>query len=147
VSFSLDNSIIHALHRATQAANDIFAKDQPAYGLTPRQLAVLVSIAENEGGNQRSVVDRTGIDRSTLAEVMRRLQRKGLLARRRTKDDARAYAVRLTGAGRALLQDAGEKALRTEERLVAALSSQDRQDLIRLLDVVAASASNVYASE
>ena len=58
--------------------------------LTPRQLAVLVTVAQNEGLSQTGLVDRTGIDRSTLADIVRRMQRKGLLQRRRTKEDARA---------------------------------------------------------
>ncbi|MFZ1102753.1 MAG: helix-turn-helix domain-containing protein, partial [Hyphomicrobiaceae bacterium] len=41
-------------------------------------------------------MNRTGIDRSTLADIVRRLTRKGLLQRCRTNEDARAYAVRLT---------------------------------------------------
>jgi DNA-binding MarR family transcriptional regulator len=42
--------------------------------LTPRQLAVLVTVANNEGLSQTGLVDRTGIDRSTLADIVRRLQ-------------------------------------------------------------------------
>ena len=72
--------------------------------LTPRQLAVLVTVANNEGLSQTGLVDRTGIDRSTLADIVRRLQRKGLLQRRRTKEDARAYAVKLTDEGRRVLR-------------------------------------------
>jgi DNA-binding MarR family transcriptional regulator len=56
----------------------------------------------NEGLSQTGIVARTGIDRSTLADLVRRLQRKGLLQRRRTKDDARAYAVKMGDASCAL---------------------------------------------
>src|SRR4029078_790282 len=105
----LARSRIHLLHRAGQCAGDIFHAEMKVDGLTPRQLAVLVTVSQNEGLSQTGLVERTGIDRSTRANLSRRMQRKGLLQRRRTKEDARAYAVKLT--------DEGRKALRTAEPL------------------------------
>ena len=103
----LARSPIHLLHRAGQCAGDIFHAEMKVDGLTPRQLAVLVTVAQNEGLSQTGLVERTGIDRSTLADIVRRMQRKGLLQRRRTKEDARAYAVKLTDEGRKALRTAG----------------------------------------
>ena len=96
----LDRSPIHLLHRAYQSAGDIFKAEMKVDGLTPRQLAVLVTVGQNEGLSQTDIMDSTGIDRSTVAEVVRRLLKRGLLKRRRTKEDARAYAVKLTIEGR-----------------------------------------------
>ena len=92
--------------------------------LTPRQLAVLVTVAQNEGLSQTGLVDRTGIDRSTLADIVRRMQKKGLLQRRRTKEDARAYAVKLTEEGRRVLRAAEPLAKRVDERILDALPEQ-----------------------
>jgi DNA-binding MarR family transcriptional regulator len=66
----------------------------------------MAAIKAHPGGSQTDLVGLTGIDRSTLADVVRRMQKKGLLQRRRTKEDARAYAVRLTDRGAALLPEA-----------------------------------------
>jgi DNA-binding MarR family transcriptional regulator len=74
--------------------------------LTLPQLVVMAAIKAHPGGSQTDLVGLTGIDRSTLADVVRRMQKKGLLQRRRTKEDARAYAVRLTDRGAALLPEA-----------------------------------------
>jgi DNA-binding MarR family transcriptional regulator len=65
-------------------------------GLTVPQLAVLVTVVENEGLSQTDLVERTGIDRSTLADIVKRLKGKGQLPRKRTKEDTRTYAVKLT---------------------------------------------------
>ncbi|MGH9810564.1 MAG: MarR family winged helix-turn-helix transcriptional regulator, partial [Terriglobia bacterium] len=91
--------------------------------LTPRQLAVLVTVAQNEGLSQTGLVDRTGIDRSTLADIVRRLQKKGLIQRRRTKEDARAYAVKLTDEGKRVLRTAEPIARRVDDRILDALPS------------------------
>jgi hypothetical protein len=92
----LARSPIHLLHRAHQAVGQIFTIGMQTNGLTARQLAVLVAVVENEGLSQTDLVERTGIDRSTVADIVKRLKGKGLLQRKRTKEDARAYAVKLS---------------------------------------------------
>jgi DNA-binding MarR family transcriptional regulator len=99
-------------------------------GLTPRQLAVLVTVSNNEGLSQTGLVERTGIDRSTLADIVRRMQRKGLLQRRRTKEDARAYAVKLTEEGRRVLRTAEPLARRVDDRILDALPGKQRDQFI-----------------
>ncbi|MEQ1696169.1 MAG: MarR family transcriptional regulator [Hyphomicrobiaceae bacterium] len=147
MTYTLDTSLLHLLHRAAQSANDLFAKEQSEGGLTSRQLVVLAAIAENEGLSQTGIVSRTGVDRSTLADVVRRLLKKGLVVRRRTKDDARAYAVKLTTEGQNLLADAGATAMRTEEKLLSGLSASNRRDLIRLLRTLADTAAGSEPSK
>ena len=56
-------------------------------------------VAEEEGLTQTDLVERTGIDRSTLADIVARLLGRGLIQRRRAKEDARAYAIKLTAQG------------------------------------------------
>ena len=124
------HSVVHLLHRASQCAADIFAAEVAEADLTPRQLAVLVAVAGDEGASQTKLTDATGIDRSTLADIVRRLHRKGLLQRRRTREDARAYAVKLTDAGRRVLSVAGPAARRVDERVVGALSAKQREALL-----------------
>ena len=73
----LTRSPIHLLHRASQVVEEIFTAEIEIDRLTPRQLAVLMTVAQNEGLSQTGIVDRTGIDRSTLADIVRRLQGEG----------------------------------------------------------------------
>ena len=61
---------------------------------------ILKAIAANEGASQTAIVDLTGVDRSTLADVVKRLLQRRLLARKRSKADARAYQLTLTDDGR-----------------------------------------------
>jgi DNA-binding MarR family transcriptional regulator len=132
----LDRSPLHLLHRAYQSAGDIFHAEMTIDGLTARQLAVLVAIAESEGLSQTDIVDRTGIDRSTIAEMVRRMQRKGLIQRRRTREDARAYAVKLTDEGRRVLRTAEPLAKRIDERVLDALSTKQREQFIAGLQTI-----------
>ena len=90
----LDRSATHLLHRAGQCAAEIFSSEARTGGLTPRQLAVMMVIGDKEGLNQTELVERTGIDRSTMADLVARLTRRGLVQRRRTKEDARGCSAR-----------------------------------------------------
>lgn len=128
---SLDNSPIHLLHRAGQCAGDIFQAEMAGDGLTPRQFAVLVTVSQNEGLSQTHLVEQTGIDRSTLADIVRRMLKKGLLQRRRTREDARAYAVKLTDAGWTALRNAVPHTNRVDETILSALPSQNRERFLK----------------
>lgn len=102
--------------------------------LTPRQFAVLVAVSQEEGLSQTSLVKKTGIDRSTLADIVRRMLRKDLLQRRRTEDDARAYSVRLTDGGWAALRTYEPTVERVDAAVLSALPQENRQ---RFLDELA----------
>lgn len=132
----LGRSPLHLLHRVAQRAGDIFARELGDADLTPRQLAVLMTVAENEGVSQNGIVERTGIDRSTLADVVRRLQKKGWLQRRRTREDARAYAVKLTDEGHKLLRNATPLAKKVDQRILQALPSRGGEEFIERLQAI-----------
>lgn len=74
--YRLDRSPTHLLRRAEQRAEEISLYYGVMRELTPRQLAVLVTIAENEGLDQMGATRLTGIDR-TMTDLVRRLMRKG----------------------------------------------------------------------
>lgn len=101
--------------------------------LTPRQYVVLRAVAESDDPSQTTLVEKTGIDRSTLADIVRRLVERGLLQRRRTRRDARMYAVRLTEAGEAVLKSAGPAADTTDERLLSVVPQRDREAFVAAL--------------
>lgn len=103
-------SLVHAMHQTLVKA----LKDAGS-SMTAPQILVLADIKKHPGSNQTEIVARTGIDRSTLADVIARITKTGLIERRRTKEDARAYAVKITEAGEAALKD-GQRAAAKAER-------------------------------
>lgn len=132
----LERSPLHLLHRAGQCASEVFQVEVGSDELTPRQYAILVTVAHHEGVSQTQLVDLTGIDRSTLADVVRRMLKKGLLQRRRTRDDARAYAVKLTEEGSRVLKTHEPMARRVDERILASLPAQQRDRFLQDLNAI-----------
>ena len=92
-----------------------------------------MSVASDEGASQTKLAKATGIDRMTLADIVRRLVRKGLLQRRRIPEDARAYAVELTDQGRRVLSAALPVARRVDERVIGALPRKRREVFLAAL--------------
>lgn len=129
----LDTSALHLLHRAGQCAEVLFSNEAAKADLTPRQFAVLVCVGQNPDVSQTGLVEQTGVDRSTLADVVRRLVKKGLLQRKRTRRDARMYAVRLTPKGQTLLSSVKPLASKVDQRILAALRSDQRGNFIEAL--------------
>ncbi len=132
----LMNSVLHLLHRAGQAADELFAKEMAGSDLTPRQFAVLVVLAEHENASQTDIVNATGIDRSTLADIVKRLVDRGLLMRRRSKLDARAYSVKLTAAGNAALKSTTPVAHRVEDAILKSLPVPHRTAIVEALAAI-----------
>lgn len=132
----LERSPVHLLHRAGQCAGDVFQNEMSDDGITPRQYAVLHTVANNEGLSQTNLVERTGIDRSTLADIIRRMLKKGLLQRRRTKEDARAYAVKLTDEGWRVLRAADPAARRVDDKILSVLTSAERDRFLQDLNKI-----------
>lgn len=132
----LERSPLHLLHRAGQCAADLFVAEMGESDLTPRQFAVLLSVSKQEGLSQTDLVAATGIDRSTLADIVRRMLKKGLLQRRRTREDARAYAVKLTEEGQRTLASSQPRVHRVDDRLLAVLPAANRERFLTDLSAI-----------
>ncbi|HRE59531.1 MAG TPA: MarR family transcriptional regulator [Micropepsaceae bacterium] len=126
------------LRRCHQLADDLYAAEAGKGGLTARQHAVLAAINTHNGASQASLVDATGIDRSTLAEMLSRLIARDYVTRKRLTEDARANAVRLTPKGLRAIKAMANAASRTEAKLMAAVPAPKRGELIKALAAIAA---------
>jgi DNA-binding MarR family transcriptional regulator len=136
----LSQSVTHLLHRVLQLALDYHAEASGPKGLTQRQYTVLAAAGAADGVSQSDLVRATGIDRSTLADLVARMISKGLLERERSATDARANTVRLSEAGRAALTEGGKPAAKSDERLLDLLPPKKRESFLKTLSTLAAAA-------
>jgi MarR family transcriptional regulator, temperature-dependent positive regulator of motility len=146
-SKQFSRSLSHLLKRAVQFSVHLYMDDAGKSGLTHRQYIVLQAADANDGKSQTELVKITGIDRSTLADLVARLMAQGYLQRKRSKDDARANAVRLTLAGKKALKGAQSGAEDVDKRLLSFVSSADRKPLIDCLATLAAEMDKIETTE
>lgn len=137
---ALADSPSHLMHRALQLALDVYAEELGTDGPTQRQFAVLEAVSQRAGLTQTDLVKATGIDRSTLADLVSRMTARGLLDRERSSLDARAKAVRLSAAGEAALAAARPRVIAADKRIMGLLPKAKRDLFLELLSELAAAA-------
>src|SRR5580698_8631325 len=138
--FELSEAPSYLIRRCQQFYGDLYARESGARELTKQQYTLLAALEHNDGASQTVLVDITGIDRSTLAEMVRRMLEKGLLSRERTEEDQRANAVAISPAGRKALRSARNAADRAERALLDALPPAERGKFVKALAQIATAA-------
>ena len=101
------------------------------------EIAETEAVSQADGLNQSAIMAATGIDRSCTADLVRRMVSMGLLQRRRTKRDARSYAVRLTREGREALSSGEQAARATNDALLSLIPSVHRAVFVDALKTMA----------
>ena len=134
--FVLTDVVSHLLRRAHFRAEEIFALEFAADGLTPRQKALLVSAYQNPGANQNALAERIAIDRNSFAEMVNRMVGNGLIRRERAKDDARAYEIQITQKGIDLLMQIMPRDYAVEEQVLEPLPPELRPLFVKCLKIM-----------
>jgi DNA-binding MarR family transcriptional regulator len=107
-----------ALRRVVRALRVSARTAERRFGVSGAQLFVLEKLAEAPARAVDELAERTFTDQSSVSIVLTRLEERGLVVRRQSKEDARRVEIALTPGGRALARKAPEPA---QERLIAGL--------------------------
>lgn len=140
-------SFSHLLKRAVQYSVHRYMEEVGKSGLTHRQFTVLSAVDVHDGKSQTELVKITGIDRSTLADLVARLMAQGYVQRRRTKEDARTNSVRLTPVGKKMLKTAQSGAEDVDKNLLSMFSVADRKTVVDCLGQIAEAMDSVDDTE
>ncbi|MDH7639035.1 MarR family winged helix-turn-helix transcriptional regulator [Sphingomonas oryzagri] len=133
--FSLLDAPGHLLRRNHQRSYEIFAR-HVGDDVTRQQIALLIALAKKPGASQRDLVDATGIDKSTLKEMLGRMVAREWVTRERDPEDNRAWTMRITPGGEALLGERIAAVSAAQREILSPLSEADRRDFLRCLRVL-----------
>jgi DNA-binding MarR family transcriptional regulator len=115
--------------RLNQVAVALFLAHTREINLTPVQFTVLRVMQQYPGSDQKSIAARAVLDASTTANVLKRLQMRGIVTRKGKATDGRAIVVTLTKAGEDLLARSEPLVHAFLEELLRPLSAREQAAL------------------
>jgi len=130
---TLDDAVGYWLRRAQLAVFEDFARRFVALELTPAQFSTLIAIRDNPGRRQSDIAAALGIRRPNFVALLDELERRRLAERTPSGADRRANALRLTGAGEALLARALAAQHEQESAIRAHIGEAERDTLVATL--------------
>ncbi len=111
------------------------------FGVTSSQHTVLSTLAENDGLSLSEIGKRIYLDKPAITGLADRLEKDGLVERRRTSEDRRVIRLYLTEKGQNLLQRFEKIATEVDRELVQVLSSSELNKFREMLNRIWLSAN------
>ncbi|MCK8464818.1 MarR family transcriptional regulator [Aliiroseovarius sp. S1339] len=118
-------------------ARGLAARIKPL-GLSIGAFPALLELWEKDGQTQKELVVRLDIEQATMANTLARMERDGLIVRKRDESDGRVQRVWLTDCTRSLRGPAIEAATAVNTAALSGLSEDEQRHLIALMQKVIA---------
>ncbi|MER5634204.1 MarR family transcriptional regulator [Streptomyces nitrosporeus] len=128
--------VIGRLHRLAARLTEELSRVYDRYGLSEGEFDVLCALRRAGAPYERAPGDlaaHTMVTTGAMTKRVDRLERAGLVTRRRSDDDRRGRIVALTGPGRQLIDQAFTDHMRNERRLLDLLTPSEAEALEPLL--------------
>jgi MarR family transcriptional regulator, lower aerobic nicotinate degradation pathway regulator len=123
----------HLIRRLQQISFALFMEQAKDFGITPVQYAALVAIENHPGMDQTTLCNIIAFDRSTIGDVVGRLEKKKLVRRRNGDIDRRTRSLYITSHGRQLLRHIEPTAQSTQRLILAPLKPNQRSAFMQML--------------
>ena len=122
--------LIRRLHQIHDA---LFLEDCAQEGITPVQHGILTVLLNRPWMDQSSISQELGLDRTNTADVVKRLEEKKLVKRQVNPNDKRSRQVYITPYGIELMKQLRPKMQRSQDRLIAPLTEEEKVGFMRLM--------------
>ncbi|MDQ2894536.1 MAG: MarR family transcriptional regulator [Actinomycetota bacterium] len=130
-------SLAFLLSQVGARSAQMFAERLAPLGLSPRAFGVLSNLASGGSQTQQQLADALGIHRNNMVGLMDEMEAAGWAQRHRSERDRRAFDVRLTSAGAALVSRVNRLIPRLDAALEEGLTESERDTIVALLQRVA----------
>ncbi len=124
----------YLVRRLHQIHVGLFVEECSGEDLTPVQFGILTVLQNGEEMDQLTLSTSVGIDRTSGADVIRRLERRGYVRRDASDHDRRAKIIRITNLGKDCVLRVRPMMARAQERLIGPLDDDERDDFLRLIE-------------
>ena len=123
----------HLIRRLQQIAVSIYLNETRSSGVRPVQFATLSAIRAFPGLDQMELSRGIALDRSTIQDVIIRLEKRGLVRRDTDPGDRRRRVLYITETGAQTLDDMAEDNRRAQAKILEPLSPEERKTFLRLI--------------
>ena len=123
----------HLIRRLQQIASALFLEQAKPFDFTPVQYAALVAIKTHPGLDQTALCNEIALDRSTIGDVVARLEKRGLIRRSSGSADRRTKSLRVTAAGSRMIRDIDPAVAATQRLILAPLKASERSAFMTML--------------
>jgi len=123
----------HLVRRLHQIHVALFLEESAAYALTPVQFGVLDALRDGRALDQVTIAAQVGIDRNNAADVIRRLEQRGLLLRPTGTEDRRTKLAQITEEGMRMVDAVFPLMVRAQQRFVEPLDEAEYAEFLRLM--------------
>jgi DNA-binding MarR family transcriptional regulator len=137
----LSDLVGYHMRRATNVAVADFIRAVGDTGMRQVLFGILSIVERNPDINQGAVGRSLGIKRANMVALITELVDGGLLDRRVSAEDRRAFALRLTAKGRRVYEDSLARIRAHEAALLSDFTAEERALLISMLSRVEANES------
>ena len=127
------------LRRAWYGLNQAFRRRLAHLGITPDQFTVMRTLLEHSGLTQRELTQLMTSDPNTVASLLERMEKAGLVERQAHEKDRRAHRLRLKASGRRKYEEARDIAIRLQTEILSAIAPEMRDSFLKNLDAVSES--------
>ncbi len=104
-------------------------------GLTSVQSDAMRAILENPGITASLLREKMRLSQSTMAGILSRLERKGIIMKSADENDGRRATLSATGLGEELAEALKITALETQQELTKGMSDEEKREFDRLLQL------------
>lgn len=124
------------LRRAWYGLNQAFRRRLAHLELTPDQFTVMRTLLEDEGITQRELAHLITSDPNTVAALVNRMEKAGLLERETHERDRRANRLRLGRRGKAKYEKARLVAVELQSEVLSVLPEAKREEFLEQLEML-----------
>lgn len=121
------------IRRLNQIHFAIFLDECKDFNITPVQYGMLTALSVSPGLDQKALGHELGLDRTNTADVLKRLEERGLVKRRQSTEDGRVKHAFNTAKGEKITKAMYSSMQAAQQKLLEPLNETEREQFMRLL--------------
>ena len=140
--FKLDNQLCFRLYTASRLLSQAYHPLLSEHGLTYPQYLVLLALWEKDAQPVNDIAKRLFLETNTVTPLLQRMEKEGILTRRKGEKDARQMIVSLTDKGKGLQKKLADVPFTIASAIVCdSVTPESTPELFRMLDDIIAKLS------